>query len=45
MNFKSTLEKTEGNQNGQSRDTGNIGHKTQNEDKKKTKKHNTELNR
>ena len=36
MNFKSTLEKTEGNQNGQSRDKGNIGHKTQNEDKKKT---------
>ena len=32
--FKQTLEKTEGTmENGQSRDTGNIGHKTKDEDK------------
>jgi hypothetical protein len=37
------LEKTEGAiKNGHSRDTGNIGHKTKNEDKQKLKKHNIE---
>ena len=40
--IKYTLEKTEGStKNGHSKDTGNIGHKTQNEDTTK-KKRNTE---
>ena len=40
--YQQTLEKTEGTiKNGQSRDTGNIEHKTQNEDKQ-NKKHITE---
>jgi hypothetical protein len=40
--YQQTLEKTEGTiKNGQSRDKGNIEHKTQNEDKQ-NKKHITE---
>ena len=46
MGFRKTLENTKGtNTSGQSRhrDSGNIGHKTHDEDKKKSKqRHNTE---